>query len=203
MKSYLSVSAFSSLTDETTAVGNVVLTVSPQSVEIVPMAEEGVAPDLTVVASDLAVSATDAVAELDNTVQEVPTAAEDTAVADDDNTAVVILAMPTPVEAGPVTDVPAAGTVPEGGEIIINLAATDLTEPPAAVVETTSVQTLIESVALTGDAIIINTPEAVVIDVIASVIPVAENIEAVNEVAAGVNMATEANSGEKNLHRHP
>ncbi|XP_052466342.1 melanocyte protein PMEL-like isoform X1 [Carassius gibelio] len=183
------------LTEETTAVGNVVLTVSPQSVEIVPMAEEGVAPDLTVVASDLAVSATDAVAELDNTVQEVPTAAEDTAVADDDNTAVVILAMPTPVEAGPATDVPAAGTVPEGGEIIINLAATDLTEPPAAVVETTSVQTLIESVALTGDAIIINTPEAVVIDVIASVIPVAENIEAVNEVAAGVNMATEANSG--------
>uniref|UniRef100_A0A673JV74 PKD domain-containing protein n=1 Tax=Sinocyclocheilus rhinocerous TaxID=307959 RepID=A0A673JV74_9TELE len=169
------------VTDEATAVENIVLTVSPQSVDVVPLAEEEVAPDVTVVANDLAVSATDAEAELDNTAQEVPTAAGDTAVAEADNTAAVMLATPTAVEAEPATEVPAADSAPEGGEIIINLAATVLPEPPAAVVETTSVQTLIESVALT--------------DVIASVIPVAEDIEAVNEAAAGVSEATEAISG--------
>lgn len=184
------------MTDEATAVGNIVLTVSPQSVDVVPMAEEGIAPDVTVVANDLAVPATDTEAELDNTAQEVPTAAGDTAVAEADNTAAVMFATPTAVEAEPATEVPAADTAPEGGEIIINLAATVLPEPPAAVVETTSFQTLIETVAPTGDAIIINT--SVVTDVIASVIPVAEDIEAVNEAAAGVNEATEAISGEKN-----
>lgn len=191
-----SVGAFSFLTDEATAVGNIVLTVSPQSVDVVPMAEEGIAPDVTVVANDLAVPATDTEAELDNTAQEVPTTAGDTAVAEADNTGAVMFATPTAVEAEPATEVPAADTAPEGGEIIINLAATVLPEPPAAVVETTSFQTLIETVAPTGDAIIINT--SVVTDVIASVIPVAEDIEAVNEAAAGVNEATEAISGEKN-----
>ncbi|KAI2644779.1 Melanocyte protein PMEL [Labeo rohita] len=182
------------VTDEATAVENIVLTVSPQSVDVVPIAEEEVAADVTVVANDLAVSATDIEAELDNTAQEVPTAAGDTAVAEADNNAAVTFATPTAVEAEPATGVPAADTAPEGNEIIVNLAATVLPEPPATA-DTTSVQTVIETVAMTGDVIIINTPEALVTDVIASVIPVAEDIEAVNEAVPGVNEATEAITG--------
>ncbi|KTG31497.1 hypothetical protein cypCar_00024339 [Cyprinus carpio] len=183
------------VTDEATAVENIVLTVSPQLVDVVPTAEEGVAADVTVVANDLAVSATDTEAELDNTGQEVPTVAGDTAVAEADNTAEVMLATLMAGEAEPATEVPAADMAPEGDEVIINLAATVLPEPPAAVVDTASVQTVIETVAPTGDAIIIITPEAVVTDIVASVLPAVEDIEAVNETVAGVNEATEAITG--------
>lgn len=183
--------------DEATAVENIVLTVSPQLVDVIPTAEEGVAADVTVVANDLAVSATDTEAELDNTGQEVPTVAGDTAVAEADNTAEVMLATLMAGEAEPATEVPAADMAPEGDEVIINLAATVLPEPPAAVVDTASVQTVIETVAPTGDAIIIITPEAVVTDIVASVLPAVEDIEAVNETVAGVNEATEAITGKK------
>lgn len=186
--------------DEATAVENIVLTVSPQSVDVVPTAEEGVAADATVVANDLAVSAIDTESELDNTAQEVPTVAGDTAVAEADNTAAVMLVTSVDVETEPATEVPAADTAPEGDEIIINLAATVLPEPSAAVVDTASVQTVIETVAPTGDAIIIITPEAAVTDIVASVIPAVEDIEAVNETVAGVNEATEAITGEKKLY---
>uniref|UniRef100_A0A8C1Y6X5 Premelanosome protein a n=1 Tax=Cyprinus carpio TaxID=7962 RepID=A0A8C1Y6X5_CYPCA len=168
------IGAFSFLPDEATAVENIVLTVSPQLADVVPTAEEGVAADVTVVANDLAVSAIDTEAELDNTGQEVPTVAGDTAVAEADNTAEVMLATIMAGEAEPATEVPAADMAPEGDEVIINLAATVLPEPPAAVVDTASVQTVIETVAPTGDAIIIITPEATV---------------------AGVNEATEAITG--------
>uniref|UniRef100_A0A673H9Y9 Melanocyte protein PMEL-like n=1 Tax=Sinocyclocheilus rhinocerous TaxID=307959 RepID=A0A673H9Y9_9TELE len=134
------------VTDETTAVENIVLTVSPQSVDVAPTAEEGVAADVTIVANDLAVSAIDTEAELDDTDQEVPTVAGDTAVAEADNTAAVMLATPTAVEAEPATEVPVADMAPEGDEIIINLAATVLPKP----------------VAPTGDAVIIITSEATV-----------------------------------------
>ncbi|XP_059393967.1 premelanosome protein a [Carassius carassius] len=183
------------VSDEAMAVENIVLTVSPQSADVVPTAEEGVAADVTVVANDLAVSAIDTEAELDYTVQEVPTVAGDTAVAEADNTAAVMLATPAAVEAGPVTEVPATDIAPEGEEIIINLAATVLPATPAAVVDTASVQTVIETVAPTGDAIIIITPEAVVTDILASVLPTVEDIEAVNETVAGVNEATKAITG--------
>uniref|UniRef100_A0A8C2IHE2 Premelanosome protein a n=1 Tax=Cyprinus carpio TaxID=7962 RepID=A0A8C2IHE2_CYPCA len=133
------------VTDEATAVENIVLTVSPQLVDVVPTAEEGVAADVTVVANDLAVSAIDTEAELDNTGQEVPTVAGDTAVAEADNTAEVMLATLMAGEAEPATEVPAADMAPEGDEVIINLAATVLPEPPAAVVDTASVQTVIET----------------------------------------------------------
>lgn len=183
--------------DEATAVENIVLTVSPQLVDVIPTAEEGVAADVTVVANDLAVSAIDTEAELDNTGQEVPTVAGDTAVAEADNTAEVMLATLMAGEAEPATEVPAADMAPEGDEVIINLAATVLPEPPAAVVDTASVQTVIETVAPTGDTIIIITPEAVVTDIVASVLPAVEDIEAVNETVAGVNEATEAITGKK------
>lgn len=183
--------------DEATAVENIVLTVSPQLVDVIPTAEEGVAADVTVVANDLAVSAIDTEAELDNTGQEVPTVAGDTAVAEADNTAEVMLATLMAGEAEPATEVPAADMAPEGDEVIINLAATVLPEPPAAVVDTASVQTVIETVAPTGDAIIIITPDAVVTDIVASVLPAVEDIEAVNETVAGVNEATEAITGKK------
>ncbi len=180
------------------------LTVSPQSVDVVPTAEEGVPADATVVANDLAVAAIDTEAELDNTVQEVPTVAGDTSVAEADNTAAVMLVTPAAVEAEPATEVPAADTASEGEEIIINLAATVFPEPPAAVIDTTSVQTVVETVAPTGDAIIIITPEAAVTDIVTSVIPAVEDIEAVNETVAEVNEATEAITGEekKSLCRH-
>uniref|UniRef100_A0A672R4H7 Melanocyte protein PMEL-like n=1 Tax=Sinocyclocheilus grahami TaxID=75366 RepID=A0A672R4H7_SINGR len=148
------------VTDETTAVENIVLTVSPQLVDVAPTAEEGVADDVTVVANDLAVSAIDTEAKLDNTGQEVPTVAGDTAVAEADNTAAVMLATPTAVEAEPATEVPVADMDPERDEIIINLAAT-----------------------------------AVVTDIVASVLPAIEDIEAVNETVAGVNEATETING--------
>ncbi len=185
--------------DEATATENIVLTVSSQSVDVVPTAEEGVPADATVVANDLAVSAFDTEAELDNTAQEVPTVAGDTSVAEADNTAAVMLVTPAAVEAEPATEVPAADTASEGEEIIINLAATVLPEPPAAVIDTTSVQTVVETVAPTGDAIIIITPEAAVTDIVTSVIPAVEDIEAVNETVAEVNEATEAITGEKKI----
>uniref|UniRef100_A0A672R3M3 Melanocyte protein PMEL-like n=1 Tax=Sinocyclocheilus grahami TaxID=75366 RepID=A0A672R3M3_SINGR len=178
------------VTDETTAVENIVLTVSPQLVDVAPTAEEGVADDVTVVANDLAVSAIDTEAKLDNTGQEVPTVAGDTAVAEADNTAAVMLATPTAVEAEPATEVPVADMDPERDEIIINLAATVLPEPPEF-----SVWTVIETVAPTGDAVIIITSEAVVTDIVASVLPAIEDIEAVNETVAGVNEATETING--------
>lgn len=149
-----------------------------------PVAEEGVAVDVTVAANDLAVAATDAAAELDTAAQEV---AADTAVAEADSTAAVMVATSAAIEAQPATELPVAD---------INLAATVLPEPPAAVVDTTSVQTVIETVAPTGDATIIITPEAVAADVVASVIPADEDIEAVNAAAAGVSEATEAITGE-------
>ncbi|XP_016404330.1 melanocyte protein PMEL-like [Sinocyclocheilus rhinocerous] len=167
------------VTDETTAVENIVLTVSPQSVDVAPTAEEGVAADVTIVANDLAVSAIDTEAELDDTDQEVPTVAGDTAVAEADNTAAVMLATPTAVEAEPATEVPVADMAPEGDEIIINLAATVLPKP----------------VAPTGDAVIIITSEAVVTDIVASVLPAIEDIEAVNETVAGVNEAAKTITG--------
>lgn len=150
-----------------------------------PVAEEGVAAAVTVAANDLAVAATDTAAELDTAAQEV---AADTAVAEADSTAAVMVATSAAIEAQPATELPVAD---------INLAATILPEPPAAVVDTTSVQTVIETVAPTGDAtIVIITPEAVAADVVASVIPAAEDIEAVNAAAAGVSEATEAITGE-------
>ncbi|XP_073681811.1 premelanosome protein a [Garra rufa] len=183
------------VTDEATAAENIVLTVSPQSLDVVPIAEEGVGVDVAVVANDLAVSATDTEAELDNTAQEVPTAAGDTAVAEGDNNAAIMLATPTAVEAEPATEVPVADTAPEGDEIIVNLAATVLPESSAAVVDTTPVQTVIETAGTTGDVIIINSPEAVITDVVASVLPLAEDIEAVNGAAPEVNEAAEAITG--------
>ncbi|XP_067287593.1 premelanosome protein a [Pseudorasbora parva] len=96
----------------------------------------------------------------------------------------------------PAADINLAATVlPEAPAADINLAATVLPEAPAAVVDTTSVQTGIETVAPTGDATIILTPEAVATDIVASVIPAAEDIEAVNAAAAGVSEATEAING--------
>lgn len=169
------------MSDQATAVESIVLTVSPQPVDVMPVAEEA---DVTVVANDLAVAATDAAAELDTAAQEV---AADTAVAEADSTAAVMVATSAAIEAQPVTELPVAD---------INLAATVLPEPPAAVVDTTSVQTVIETVAPTGDATIIITPEAVAADVIPSDIPAAEDIEAVNAAAAGVSEATEAITGE-------
>ncbi|XP_067243601.1 premelanosome protein a [Chanodichthys erythropterus] len=167
------------LTDEATSVESIVLSVSPQSVDVMPAAEEGVAAAVTVAANDLAVAATDTAAELDAAAQEV---AVDTAVAEADSTAAVMVATSAAIEAQPATELPVAD---------INLAATVLPEPPAAVVDTTSVQTVIETVA--DDAtIVIITPEAVAADVVASVIPAAEDIEAVNAAAAGVSEATEA-----------
>lgn len=169
------------MSDQATAVESIVLTVSPQPVDVMPVAEEA---DVTVAANDLAVAATDAAAELDTAAQEV---AADTAVAEADSTAAVMVATSAAIEAQPVTELPVAD---------INLAATVLPEPPAAVVDTTSVQTVIETVAPTGDATIIITPEAVAADVIPSDIPAAEDIEAVNAAAAGVSEATEAITGE-------
>lgn len=104
---------------------------------------------ITVAANDLAVAATDTAADSDNVAQEV---AEDTAVA---------------IEAEPATELPVAD---------INLAATVLPETPADVDDTTSVQTVIETVAPNGDATIIITPEAVATEVVASVIPDTEAI---------------------------
>uniref|UniRef100_A0A671PM30 Melanocyte protein PMEL-like n=1 Tax=Sinocyclocheilus anshuiensis TaxID=1608454 RepID=A0A671PM30_9TELE len=72
-----------------------------------------------------------------------------------DNTAAVMLATPTVVEAEPATEVPVADMAPEGDEIIINLAATVLPEPPEL-----SVRTVIETVAPTGDAATVSELEA-------------------------------------------
>ncbi|CAM4733094.1 unnamed protein product [Leuciscus chuanchicus] len=116
---------------------------------------------ITVAANDLPVAATDTAADLDNVAQEV---AEDTAVAE--------LA----------TELPVAD---------INLAATVLPETPADVDDTTSVQTVVETVAPTGDATIIITPEAVD-EVVASVVPATQAIAGVTSIPEAAVSESEA-----------
>ncbi|XP_056108406.1 premelanosome protein a [Rhinichthys klamathensis goyatoka] len=119
---------------------------------------------ITVAANDLPVAA-DAITVAAN---DLAVAATDTA-ADLDNVAQEV-AEDTAVasEAEPVAD--------------INLAVTVLPETPADVDDTTSVQTVIETVAPTGDAtIIIITPEAVD-EVVASVIPATQAITGVTSI---------------------
>ncbi|XP_056323977.1 premelanosome protein a [Danio aesculapii] len=100
------------VTDEGTALDTIVVTVSPQPVDVIPNAEEGVAADATDVANDLAVAetdtvdpaatvdTTDAVAEADNTaVVEVTVATEAELAAEVENTATDALATPAVIEA--------------------------------------------------------------------------------------------------------
>nr|AAI63448.1 Silva protein [Danio rerio]AAI63450.1 Silva protein [Danio rerio] len=100
------------VTDEGTALDTIVVAVSPQPVDVIPNAEEGVAADATVVANDLAVAetdpvdpadtvdTTDAVAEADNTaVVEGTVATEAELAAEAENTATDALATPAVIEA--------------------------------------------------------------------------------------------------------
>nr|XP_021335224.1 melanocyte protein PMEL isoform X1 [Danio rerio] len=262
------------VTDEGTALDTIVVAVSPQPVDVIPNAEEGVAANATVVANDLAVAetdpvdpadtvdTTDAVAEADNTAvvegtvateAELAAEAENTATdalatpavieaeaaaeaentatdalatpavieaeaaaeaentatdalatpavieaepaAEAENTATDALATPAVIEAEPAaeaentaTDALATPAVTEAEPAVeapaaeIDLAATVLPEAAAAAVDTTSVQTALEPVAPTGDAVVANVAEDTVIEAAAEADDAANAITGVTSI---------------------
>ncbi|XP_077060486.1 premelanosome protein a [Siphateles boraxobius] len=241
------------VTDDTTAVESIVLTVSPQPADVIPVADDvvtvaandlAVAADVTVAANDLPVAADVTVAANDLPVAaDVTVAANDLAVAADVTVAandlpaaadVTVAANDLPAAADvtvAANDLPAAADVtvaandlPAAADVTvaandlpvaatdtaadldnvaqevaedtavavdINLAATVLPETPADVDDTTSVQTVVETVAPPGAAIII-IPEAVATEVVASVIPATEAITGVTSIPEAAVSESEA-----------
>ncbi|XP_051967657.1 premelanosome protein a [Xyrauchen texanus] len=191
--------AFSSIVpDEAAAVEDIGLAVSLPPVDVTPMAEEGVSVGATVVTNDLAVAETNTEVVLD-AAAEVSTVALDAAVAEAGNMAAVTVTTPAPaaVDVEPTAELPDADAVPAAeNEVLINQAATVLQESPAAINNTTTMQTVIETAAPAGDMLGVLVMEATVDDVVASVVPASETV---NESTAGVDEVTEVIAGVTNV----